>query len=121
MPTQQAPKTQSQSYPNAETIKKTGGYAINCVENMEMNDPRGGGMIFSTDDVIADDSQPAKVVTSQEEEKKEETPKTMMIVTTEEPAAEKKAAPVMTSSKVVGTNNPAHSRMPVEQRHYIIA
>ena len=51
------------------------------------------------------------------EEKKIEEVKTTMIVTSDLP---KKEEPSMTSSKV-GTNNRAFSRMPVEQKHYIIA
>ena len=60
-------------------MKKTGGYAINCVDNMEMNDPRGGGMCFSTDDDIA---VVEPVIVKREEIKQEEEPKTMMIDTT---------------------------------------
>ena len=55
---------------------------------------------------------------SKEEKKIEEVKTTTMIVTTSD--LPKKEEPSMTSSKV-GTNNCAFSRMPVEQKHYIIA
>lgn len=86
MPSEKArgQQQQTQSKPDPESMKKTGGYAINCVDNMEMNDPRGGGMCFSTDDDIA----VVEPVIAKREEIKREEPKTMMIDTTGQPQKE---------------------------------
>ena len=64
-------------------------------------DPRQG-MVFSTDDPVPEKSADAK-------------PKTFEIINTF------KEKPVELTSSRAGTNNPAYSRLPVEDRHLIIA
>ena len=91
--------------------EKTGGFAINCDPNMELNDPRSRDFCLDTDD-----SAPDQTPIAQPGQENQTVAKTIITTT----AVPNKGNPEMVSSKV-GTNNPAFSRLPIEQRHLIIA